>query len=125
MMIGNSRAVILFSHIVEVVAANASRAHDEIEDDRLRLISTCCHPAIAPNVQTSLTLREVCGLTTEEIASAFLTAPATMAQRIVRGKTKIRDAGIPFVIPATADLPERLESVVSSVMSHSSRFVFL
>lgn len=100
--------------------ANAARANgygadDEIEDDRLRLIFTCCHPAIAPTVQIALTLREVCGLTTEETASAFLTTPATMAQRIVRGKAKIRDAGIPYVIPAAADLPERLDSVLTVV----------
>lgn len=99
----------------EVAEFNAARAGDDIEDDRLRLIFTCCHPAIDPLVQVALTLREVCGLTTEEIASAFLVAPATMAQRIVRGKAKIRDAGIPYVIPSADDLPERLESVLTVI----------
>lgn len=100
----------------EVVAeANAAKASEEIEDDRLRLIFTCCHPAIDTKIQVPLTLREVCGLTTEEIASAFITPPATMAQRIVRGKAKIRDAGIPFVIPTAADFQQRLESVLSVI----------
>src|SRR3954452_3107956 len=90
-------------------------AGDDVEDDRLRLIFTCCHPALPPETQVALTLREVCGLTTEEIAGAFLGAPSTIAQRIVRGKAKIRGARIPYEVPSLADLPGRLESVLSVV----------
>jgi RNA polymerase sigma-70 factor (ECF subfamily) len=86
-----------------------------IEDDRLRLIFTCCHPALQPDAQVALTLREVCDLTTEEIAAAFITAPGTLAQRIVRAKTKIRDAKIPYQVPSGEDLPERLDSVLRVV----------
>jgi RNA polymerase sigma-70 factor (ECF subfamily) len=101
---------------VEAIADDAATRDDEgIEDDRLRLVFTCCHPALQPDAQVALTLREVCDLTTEEIAQAFLTTASTLAQRIVRAKAKIRDARIPYQVPGPDELPARLDSVLRVV----------
>ena len=104
----------LIAHL-EARANDAPIANEEIEDDRLRLIFTCCHPALLPEAQVALTLREVCGLTTEEIARAFLVTPATLAQRIVRAKTKIRETPVPYEVPTPQELPERLGAVLHVV----------
>jgi RNA polymerase sigma-70 factor (ECF subfamily) len=99
----------------QLSSAETSNDEDSLEDDRLRLIFTCCHPLLAPEARVALTLREVCGLTTEEIAKAFLITPRTLAQRIVRAKAKIRETPIPYEVPAPQELPERLGAVLQVV----------
>src|SRR5882757_3014581 len=102
---------------LEAQSGSAERSNEEesVEDDRLRLIFTCCHPSLAPEGRIALTLREVCGLTTEEIAKAFLTTPSTLAQRIVRAKAKIRETRIPYEVPTPKELAERLGAVLQVI----------
>jgi len=101
---------------IEAIAAPERNGDNEgVDDDRLRLVFTCCHPALQPDAQVALTLREVCGLTTEEIAHAYLVTPSTIAQRIVRAKSKIRQANIPYEVPGRSELPSRLDSVLRVV----------
>jgi RNA polymerase sigma-70 factor (ECF subfamily) len=103
------------SRVNDAPGENEETGDEEIEDDRLRLIFTCCHPALPPEGQVALTLREICGLTTEEIARAFLVTPATLAQRIVRAKAKIRETPIPYEVPTPQELRERLDAVLQVV----------
>jgi RNA polymerase sigma-70 factor (ECF subfamily) len=105
----------LAANLDEATPESAGPDDEAIADDRLRLIFTCCHPLLPPDARVALTLREVCGLTTEEIARAFLTSPATLAQRIVRAKAKIRDAHIPYAVPGPEELPERLQTALQII----------
>ena len=103
------------SRVNDLVSGNEEIGDEETEDVRLRLIFTCCHPALPPEGQVALTLREICGLTTEEIARAFLVTPATLAQRIVRAKARIRETPIPYEVPTPEELPERLDAVLQVI----------